>query len=148
VVSPPGRVIPLEPAVAAEGGLAFVLEDGANVPGLPRMLIVCRDWLRATPTVVQFFHEHKLVATQGRTYRPGQRVTNPAHPPPEKLRYLMQTPTWCRECAAPDRTADRRNVIRTNGVPLVATPTKLDQVSVLRLPTGEGGVAHEGLPLS
>ena len=37
--------------------------------------------------------------TAGR-YRPGQRVTNPAHLPPKKLRYLMQTPTWCRERAA------------------------------------------------
>jgi len=27
-------------------------------------------------------------------------VTNQAHLPPKKLRYLMQTPTWCRERAA------------------------------------------------
>jgi len=40
------------------------------------------------------------VATHGRAFRPGQRVTNPAHLPPKKLRYLMQTPTWCRERAA------------------------------------------------
>ncbi len=66
----------------------------------PHPLIGERLWLRATSRVVQLFHEHQLVATHGRAFRPGQRVTNPAHLPPKKLRYLMQTPTWCRERAA------------------------------------------------
>jgi len=66
----------------------------------PHPLIGERLWVRATSRVVQLFHEHRLVATHGRAYRPGQRVTNPAHLPPKKLRYLMQTPTWCRERAA------------------------------------------------
>ena len=65
----------------------------------PHPLIGQRLWVRATSRVVQLFHEHQLVATHGRAYRPGQRVTNPAHLPPKKLRYLMQTPTWCRERA-------------------------------------------------
>ncbi len=66
----------------------------------PHPLIGQRLWVRATSCVVQIFHEHQLVATHGRAYRPGQRVTNQAHLPPKKLRYLMQTPTWCRERAA------------------------------------------------
>jgi len=66
----------------------------------PHPLIGERLWVRATSCVVQLFHEHQLVATHGRAYRPGQRVTNPAHLPPKKLRHLMETPTWCRERAA------------------------------------------------
>ncbi|GEJ58426.1 hypothetical protein AMYX_31670 [Anaeromyxobacter diazotrophicus] len=66
----------------------------------PHPLIGERLWLRATSRVVQLFRGHQLVATHGRAFRPGQRVTNPAHLPPKKLRYLMQTPTWCRERAA------------------------------------------------
>jgi len=66
----------------------------------PHPFIGERLWLRATSRVVQLFHDHQLVATHGRAFRPGQRVTNPAHLPPKKLRYLMQTPTWCRERAA------------------------------------------------
>jgi transposase len=65
----------------------------------PHPLIGERLWLRATSRVVQLFHEHQLVATHGRAFRAGQRMTNPAHLPPKKLRYLMQTPTWCRERA-------------------------------------------------
>jgi hypothetical protein len=66
----------------------------------PHPLIGERLWVRATACVVQLFHEHKLAATHGRAFRAGQRVTSPAHLPPKKLRYLMQTPTWCRERAA------------------------------------------------
>lgn len=65
----------------------------------PHAFIGERLWLRATSRVVQLFRDHRLVATHGRAFRPGQRVTNPAHLPPKKLRYLMQTPTWCRERA-------------------------------------------------
>jgi transposase len=66
----------------------------------PHPLIGERLWVRATSRVVQLFHEHRLVATHGRALRPGQRVTNSAHLPPQKLRYFMETPTWCRERAA------------------------------------------------
>jgi transposase len=66
----------------------------------PHVLIGKSLWLRASGFVVQVFHDHRLVATHGRASRPGQRVQNPAHFPPEKLRYFMQHPTWCRQQAA------------------------------------------------
>jgi transposase len=66
----------------------------------PHPLIGQRLWVRATSRVVQLFHEHQLMATHGRAFRAGQRVTTSAHLPPKKLRHLMQTPTWCRERAA------------------------------------------------
>ncbi len=66
----------------------------------PHPLIGQHLWVRATSRVVQLFHDQRLVATHGRALRAGQRVTNPAHLPPKKLRYFMQTPTWLREQAA------------------------------------------------
>jgi len=39
------------------------------------------------------------VATHRRA-RPGQRRTLTAHLPPDKVHFLMQTPTWCRARAA------------------------------------------------
>jgi hypothetical protein len=35
-----------------------------------------------------------------RRARPGQRRTLPAHLPPDKVHFLLQTPTWCRARAA------------------------------------------------
>jgi transposase len=58
-----------------------------------------RLWLRATSRVVQLFVDHQLVRTHVRSYRPGARIQNPADFPPEKMRYLMQHPSWCREQA-------------------------------------------------
>jgi hypothetical protein len=48
---------------------------------------------------VQVFHQHALVATHRRG-RPGQRLTCPAHLPPDKMLFLLQTPVWCQEQAA------------------------------------------------
>jgi transposase len=65
----------------------------------PHALIGERLWLRATSRVVQLFHEHALVATHARAHRAGSRVQTEGHLPPEKMRYLMQHPTWCRQRA-------------------------------------------------
>lgn len=62
-------------------------------------LIGQRLWLRATSTVVQLFFEHRLVRTHVRSWRKGAWVQKPADFPPEKLRYLMQTPAWCQHRA-------------------------------------------------
>jgi hypothetical protein len=56
-------------------------------------------WLRATSSAVQLFFEHKLVRTHARSWRKGAWVQNPADFPPEKVRYLMQTPAWCHQRA-------------------------------------------------
>jgi len=53
----------------------------------------------ATANSVQIFHEHNLVATHVRARQAGQRCTTLAHFPPEKSRYLVQTPHWCRQRA-------------------------------------------------
>jgi len=48
---------------------------------------------------VELFRDWTLVATHRRA-RPGQRRTVAAHLPPDKVQFLMQTPTWCRARAA------------------------------------------------
>ncbi len=65
----------------------------------PHRLIGQRLWVRATWTQVQLFHDHALVATH-LAARPGQRRTLPAHLPPDKVHFLLQTPAWCQTRAA------------------------------------------------
>src|SRR5262249_15601527 len=65
----------------------------------PHRLIGERLWVRATLAKIELFHDYTLVATH-RPARPGQRRTLAAHLPPEKVHFLMQTPTWCRNQAA------------------------------------------------
>lgn len=65
----------------------------------PHRLLGEKLWVSATAAKVELFHEHTLVATHHRA-QPGQRRTLPDHLPPDKLQFLMQTPTWCRERAA------------------------------------------------
>jgi transposase len=65
----------------------------------PHRLLGERLWVRATLAKVELFHDYALVATH-RPARPGQRRTLPAHLPPDKVHFLMQTPAWCRAQAA------------------------------------------------
>jgi transposase len=65
----------------------------------PHRLLGATLWVGATAAKVELFHEHTLVATHQRA-QPGQRRTLPDHLPPDKLQFLMQTPTWCRDRAA------------------------------------------------
>ena len=65
----------------------------------PYRLVGQRLWVRGTALQVQVFHQHALIATHRRG-RPGQRLTCPAHLPPDKLLFLLQTPVWCQEQAA------------------------------------------------
>jgi hypothetical protein len=52
-------------------------------------------WLKATPTLVQLFHEHLLVATHARLFCPGARSTVADHLPPNALAYCLHDPQWC-----------------------------------------------------
>jgi transposase len=61
----------------------------------PHRLIGQRLWVRATEFKVELYQDYGLVATHRRA-RPGQRRTLPAHLPPDKVHFLLQTPTWCR----------------------------------------------------
>src|SRR6266511_4109205 len=65
----------------------------------PHRLIGQRLWVRATDFKVELYQDYVLVATHRRA-RPGQRRTLAAHLPPDKVHFLLQTPTWCRARAA------------------------------------------------
>jgi transposase len=75
-----------------------VVFAGAYYSG-PHRLIGQRLWVRATDVKVELYHEYALVATHRRA-RPGQRRTLTAHLPPDKVHFLLQTPTWCHARAA------------------------------------------------
>lgn len=62
---------------------------------VPYRLIGQRLWLRATPTAVQLFEAHTMVATHPRL-GPGERSTVDDHLPPEALAHKRRTPEWCR----------------------------------------------------
>jgi hypothetical protein len=75
-----------------------VVFAGAYYSG-PHRLIGQRLWVRATDVKVELYQDYALVAMHRRA-RPGQRRTLTAHLPPDKVHFLLQTPTWCQTRAA------------------------------------------------
>jgi hypothetical protein len=67
---------------------------------LPSRYIGKKVWVRGTHTLVRVFYRHELIKTHRRARYPGERVTDLNDYPPEKLAYLMATPTYCRTKAA------------------------------------------------
>ena len=65
---------------------------------VPYTLIGKQLWLRATPTAVQVYEGHEMVATHPRLGA-GERSTVDDHLPPEALAYKRRNPDWCRERA-------------------------------------------------
>lgn len=61
----------------------------------PFALIGQKLWLKATPSLVQCFREHQLVATHPRLTRKGARSTVRDHLPPDALAWSMADPQWC-----------------------------------------------------
>ena len=62
---------------------------------VPYTLIGERLWIRATPTAVQIYEAHTMVATHPRL-EAGKRSTVDDHLPPEALAHKRRTPDWCR----------------------------------------------------
>lgn len=67
---------------------------------LPTRWIGKEVWARGSRQRVQVFFEEQLIKTHLRAERPGTWVTDPSDYPPEKLAYLMPTPTSCRKRAS------------------------------------------------
>ncbi len=67
---------------------------------LPSRYIGKTVWVRGTHRLVRIFYHHELIKTHRRAQYPGERVTDLSDYPPEKLAYLMATPTYCRNKAA------------------------------------------------
>jgi len=67
---------------------------------LPTRFIGRTVWVRGGRELVTIFLDGELIKTHLRAKRPGTWVTDPSDYPPEKLAYLMRTPTYCRSRAA------------------------------------------------
>jgi transposase len=95
--------LPARPFVLATWSTAMVGPDihakvGRTIYSIPWRYMGQRVDARATPLVVQFFHNGQLIATHGR--KPQGKQTDLSHYPPEKIAFRMRTPTWCRTRAA------------------------------------------------
>lgn len=67
---------------------------------LPTRFIGRRLWVRGTHRLVKIFLDGQLIKTHMRAEKPGTWVTDPSDYPPEKLAFLMPTPSYCRKKAA------------------------------------------------
>ena len=67
---------------------------------LPTRFIGRKVWVREGWQLVKIFLEGQLIKTHHRADRAGTWVTDPSDYPPEKLAYLMRTPSYCRRQAA------------------------------------------------
>jgi transposase len=67
---------------------------------LPTRWIGKEVWGRGSRRLVQLFFDEQLIKTHLRAEQPGTWVTDSSDYPPEKLAYLMPTPTYCRKKAS------------------------------------------------
>ncbi|MFH1125125.1 MAG: IS21 family transposase [Pseudomonadota bacterium] len=67
---------------------------------LPTRFIGRKVMVRGDTRLVRIFLDAQLIKTHLRALRPGTWVTDTSDYPPEKLAYLMPTPTYCRKRAA------------------------------------------------
>ncbi len=67
---------------------------------LPTRWIGKEVWSRGSRRLVQIFFDEQLIKTHLRAEQPGTWVTDPSDYPPDKLAYLMPTPTYCRKKAS------------------------------------------------
>ncbi len=67
---------------------------------LPTRYIGKKVWAKGTYKKVEIFLDQERIKLHPRPSRPGTWVTDATDYPPEKLAFLMATPTWCRKRAA------------------------------------------------
>jgi len=67
---------------------------------LPTRYIGRKVWAKGTQKVTEIFLDQERIKVHPRSHSPGRWVTDQTDYPPEKLAFLMATPTWCRKKAA------------------------------------------------
>ena len=67
---------------------------------LPTRYIGRKVWVKGTGNTTEVFLDQERIKVHPRSYTPGRWVTDQSDYPPEKLAFLMSTPTWCRKKAA------------------------------------------------
>jgi hypothetical protein len=64
---------------------------------LPTRYIGKKVWVKGTYKTLEIFLDHERIKMHPRAPLPGTFMTDQTDYPPEKLAYLMATPTWCRK---------------------------------------------------
>jgi hypothetical protein len=67
---------------------------------LPTRYIGKKVWVKGTHKTTEVFLDQERIKLHPRSHTPGRWVTDQTDYPPEKLAFLMATPTWCRKKAA------------------------------------------------
>jgi len=67
---------------------------------LPTRYIGKKVWVKGTYKTVEVFLDYERIKLHPRAALPGTWMTDQTDYPPEKLAFLMATPTWCRKKAA------------------------------------------------
>jgi transposase len=67
---------------------------------LPTRYIGKKVWTKGTRKTTEIFLDHERIKVHSRSHTPGRWMTDQTDYPPEKLAFLMATPTWCRKKAA------------------------------------------------
>jgi hypothetical protein len=67
---------------------------------LPTRYIGRKVWAKGTQKTTEIFLDQERIKVHPRSHNPGRWVTDQTDYPPEKLAFLMATPTWCRKKAA------------------------------------------------
>ncbi len=94
------RALPSEPFECPEWKQCTVHPDhhivfDKSYYSVPTRWIGKEVWVRGTRRLVQLFYDEQLIRTHLRAEEPGTWVTDLSDYPPEKLAYLMPTPTYC-----------------------------------------------------
>ena len=56
-------------------------------------------WVKISPTMINIYHEHKLIATHARSFDPDKSSTKQEHLSPSAKIYYEQNPEWCLDQA-------------------------------------------------
>jgi transposase len=67
---------------------------------LPTRYIGKKAWVKGTRKTTEIFLDQERIKVHPRSHTSGRWVTDQTDYPPEKLAFLMATPTWCRKKAA------------------------------------------------
>lgn len=67
---------------------------------VPTRYIGKKVWAKGTNKTMEVFLDQERIKVHPRSHTPGRWVTDQSDYPPEKLAFLMATPTWCRKKAS------------------------------------------------
>jgi transposase len=141
------KSLPAEPLECADWKKGTVHPDHHLVfqrsyYSVPTRYIGREVWVRGDGRLVRIFLGGELIKTHTQADRPGTWCTDPSDYPPEKLAYLMRTPTYCRTKAAEVGPETQTLVEAILGDHAIRNLRKAQ--AILRLAEKHGSAAMEG----